>query len=111
MGYCCCKHISELFVVSYDDLKYCLEIQGKQIENKIWQIFVRDQGIGFDEKNLNRIFRPFERLHGINEYEGTGMGLAICKNIVEGHRGTITAESQPGHGACFIITLPEKNCF
>jgi two-component system, LuxR family, sensor kinase FixL len=103
--------ISNSIKFQKNEIPLQLEIQGKQIENKIWQIFVRDQGIGFDEKNLNRIFRPFERLHGINEYEGTGMGLAICKNIVEGHRGTITAESQPGHGACFIITLPEKNCF
>jgi len=85
-----------------------IEIQGKRIDNKLWQIFVRDQGIGFDEKHLERIFRPFERLHGINEYEGTGMGLAICKNIVEGHGGTITAESQLGHGACFMFTLPAK---
>jgi two-component system, LuxR family, sensor kinase FixL len=85
-----------------------IEIHGKLIDNELWQIFVKDQGIGFDEKNLERIFRPFERLHGVNEYEGTGMGLAICKNIVEGHRGTITAESQLGQGACFIFTLPAK---
>ena len=85
-----------------------IEIQGKLIGNEIWQISVKDQGIGFDEKNLDRIFRPFERLHGINKYEGTGMGLAICKNIVENHRGTITAESQLGHGACFTLTLPAK---
>jgi two-component system, LuxR family, sensor kinase FixL len=88
-----------------------IEIQGKLIDNKLWQIFVRDQGIGFDEKNLDRIFRPFERLHGVNKYEGTGMGLAICKNIVEAHGGTITAESQLGHGACFIFTLPAKATF
>ncbi len=85
-----------------------IEIQGKLIDKELWQIFVKDHGIGFDEKNLDRIFRPFERLHGLNKYEGTGMGLAICKNIVEGHRGTITAESQLGHGACFIFTLPAK---
>ena len=88
-----------------------IEIQGKQVDSKLWKIFVRDQGIGFDEKNLDRIFRPFEKLHGVNEYEGTGMGLAICKNIVEGHRGTITAESKLGHGACFIFTLPVKATF
>jgi signal transduction histidine kinase len=88
-----------------------IEIQGELIDNKLWKIFVRDQGIGFDEKNLTRIFRPFEKLHGVTEYEGTGMGLAICRNIVEGHRGTITAESQLGHGACFIITLPTKTAF
>jgi len=85
-----------------------IEIQGELIDNELWKIFVRDQGIGFDEKHLDRIFRPFEKLHGINEYEGTGMGLAICKKIVECHRGTITAESQLDHGACFIFTLPAK---
>lgn len=85
-----------------------IEIQGKLINKKLWKIFIRDQGIGFDEKDLDRIFCPFEKLHKISEYEGTGMGLAICKNIVEGHRGTITAESQPGHGACFMFTLPTK---
>jgi two-component system, LuxR family, sensor kinase FixL len=88
-----------------------IEIQGKLIDNELWQISVKDQGVGFDEKNLARIFRPFEKLHGINEYEGTGMGLAICKNIVEGHRGTITAKSKLGHGACFIFTLPAKAAF
>jgi two-component system, LuxR family, sensor kinase FixL len=88
-----------------------IEIQGKLIDNALWKIFVRDQGIGFDEKHLDRIFRPFEKLHGVNEYEGTGMGLAICKNIVEGHRGTITAESKLGHGACFMFTLPAKTAF
>lgn len=88
-----------------------IEIQGELIDNKLWRIFVKDQGIGFDKKNLDRIFRPFERLHGINKYEGTGMGLAICKNIVEAHGGTITAESQLGHGACFIVTLPTKLAF
>ena len=70
-----------------------------------------DQGIGFDEKNLNQIFHPFERLHGISQYEGTCMGLVICKNIVKGHRRTITAESQFGHGACFIFILPAKATF
>jgi two-component system sensor kinase FixL len=88
-----------------------IEIQGRLIDNELWQIFVKDQGIGFDEKNLDRIFRPFERLHGVNKYEGIGMGLAICKNIVEGHQGTITAESKLGHGACFIFTLPAKAAF
>jgi signal transduction histidine kinase len=69
-------------------------------------ISVSDNGIGFDEKYLDRIFEVFQRLHGRNEYEGTGVGLAICRQIVERHRGTITATSIPGEGAKFIITLP-----
>ena len=66
----------------------------------------RDNGIGFDEKYLDRIFTPFQRLHGRMEYEGTGMGLAVCRKIIERHRGSITAKSTPGAGATFIVTLP-----
>ena len=69
-------------------------------------IFVEDNGIGFDEKYLDRIFVPFERLHGRSAYEGTGMGLAICRKIVDRHGGSITAKSKPGEGSTFIITLP-----
>jgi PAS domain S-box-containing protein len=70
------------------------------------RIFVEDNGIGFDEKYLGRIFEPFQRLHGKSAYEGTGMGLAICRKIVERHGGSITAKSKPGEGSTFIITLP-----
>jgi light-regulated signal transduction histidine kinase (bacteriophytochrome) len=71
-----------------------------------WQISVADNGIGFDEKYLDRIFTVFQRLHGRNTYEGTGVGLAVCRRIVERHGGDITASSQPGEGAHFIVTLP-----
>lgn len=70
------------------------------------QIIVEDRGIGFDEKYLSRIFNVFQRLHGRSEYEGTGIGLAICRKIAERHNGSITATSIPGHGAKFIVTLP-----
>ena len=72
-----------------------------------WQITVEDNGIGFDEKYRERIFQIFQRLHGRTEYEGTGIGLAICRKIVERHGGTIAAFSSPGAGAKFVITLPQ----
>ena len=67
---------------------------------------IEDNGIGFDEKYLDRIFTPFQRLHGRSEYEGTGMGLAICRKIIERHGGRLTAKSSVGQGATFIISLP-----
>lgn len=70
------------------------------------RLTVADNGIGFDEKYLDRIFNVFQRLHGRNEYEGTGMGLAIARKLVLYHGGDITARSKPGEGACFIVTLP-----
>ncbi len=73
------------------------------------EIEVRDNGIGFDEKDLDRIFTPFQRLHDRSEYEGTGMGLAICRKIVERHGGTITARSTPGQECTFIVRLPLKH--
>ncbi|HEY9604291.1 MAG TPA: response regulator [Allocoleopsis sp.] len=70
------------------------------------QIIVEDNGIGFDKKYLERIFNAFQRLHGRSEYEGTGIGLAICRKIAERHGGMITASSTLGQGARFIVTLP-----
>ncbi|MFT4586768.1 MAG: PAS domain S-box-containing protein [Candidatus Binatia bacterium] len=70
------------------------------------RICVKDNGIGFDEKYASRIFTVFQRLHGKSAYEGTGIGLAICRKVVERHRGDITANSAPGEGATFLITLP-----
>jgi signal transduction histidine kinase len=70
------------------------------------RITVRDNGIGFEEQYLDRIFQPFQRLHGRSRFPGTGIGLAIVKKSVERHGGTITAESRPGIGATFILTIP-----
>jgi signal transduction histidine kinase len=70
------------------------------------EIVVQDNGIGFDQNYVDRIFDLFQRLHGRNEYEGTGMGLAICRKIVERHGGQITAQSAPNEGAKFLVTLP-----
>ena len=72
------------------------------------QVVVEDNGIGFDEKYLDRIFNVFQRLHGRDQYEGTGVGLAVCRKIAERHGGAITASSVPGEGAKFIVTLPAQ---
>jgi len=71
------------------------------------RVIVEDNGIGFDEKYLDRIFQVFQRLHGRGEYEGSGIGLAICRKIAERHGGQITASSKPGEGSRFEITLPQ----
>ena len=73
---------------------------------KFWRIFVEDNGIGFDQKYAEQIFEMFVRLHGNSEYEGTGIGLALCKQIVEKHNGFISALSKENDGATFIISLP-----
>lgn len=76
----------------------------------VWcKISVADNGIGFDEKYVDRIFSMFQRLHGRGEYEGTGIGLATCRKIVERHGGSITAKSAPGNGATFIALLPVRH--
>ena len=73
-----------------------------------YKIIVKDYGIGFDQEFSMKIFQIFQRLHGKAEYPGSGIGLAICKKIVENHSGRIFAQSEPGKGAEFIIILPES---
>ena len=82
-----------------------IKVYGEVIDRSC-MLYVEDNGIGFDEEYRDRIFRPFQRLHGRDEYEGTGMGLAICRKITERHGGAITARSTPGRGSVFIATLP-----
>jgi PAS domain S-box-containing protein len=77
-----------------------------EIQENLCRLTIADNGIGFDEKYSERIFRVFERLHGQGKYEGTGIGLAICRKIINRHNGEITVTSKPGKGSTFIVTLP-----
>lgn len=88
-------------IFSPDDL-------GAPAQNGMCEVRVQDEGIGFEEKFAEKIFQPFQRLHSQADYEGSGMGLAICRKIVDRHGGSIHASSAPGKGATFIILLPHK---
>jgi PAS domain S-box-containing protein len=89
-------------VVDYTEIKSVTV----PLKNKYWKISITDNGIGFSPEHENRIFELFQRLHGKSEYEGTGIGLAICKKIMQNHQGFITATGIPGEGASFNIYLP-----
>jgi light-regulated signal transduction histidine kinase (bacteriophytochrome) len=74
----------------------------------VHKIMIRDNGIGFEQKFAEDIFVVFKRLYSYHQIEGTGIGLSICKKIVEMHQVEISAESFPGKGSTFVISLPEK---
>lgn len=83
------------------------EIEG-DLKKDVCEITITDNGIGFDQQFMERIFTPFQRLHGREQYAGTGIGLAVCRRIVERHQGSITAQSESGKGAKFLLRLPLK---
>lgn len=79
---------------------------GSAVSKKYCRIYIKDNGIGFDQQYAEQIFEMFQRLHSQNEYEGTGIGLALCKQIVEKHKGFISALSRVNEGTTFIVSLP-----
>ncbi len=90
--------------------EHCVETSasGEVFKSDFCRISIEDNGIGFEEIYLNRIFKAFQRLHSGDLYSGTGVGLAICQKIVDFHNGDLTARSTPGKGSCFIVTLPVR---
>jgi light-regulated signal transduction histidine kinase (bacteriophytochrome) len=76
--------------------------------DKLCMLTVQDNGIGFEEQYLEKIFAVFQRLHGRSEYEGTGVGLAVCRRITDRHGGLISARSKPNEGSTFVVLLPMR---
>jgi signal transduction histidine kinase len=76
------------------------------VADGIAELTIRDNGLGFEPQYASRIFRAFERLNGASAYPGTGIGLALCRKIVERHNGAITADGEVGRGATFTVMLP-----
>lgn len=91
----------KLFIKIYQTQKSKNKLSNSQCE-----IVIEDNGIGFDGTDVKKIFEPCQRLHNSTDYQGTGLGLAICRRIVERHGGSISARSQLGEGASFMIALP-----
>jgi light-regulated signal transduction histidine kinase (bacteriophytochrome) len=87
------NYISDTSSARFDTFSFC-------------RINIADNGIGFDPQYTDKIFQIFQRLHGRSEYEGTGIGLAICRRIMENHHGMIRATGQPDQGATFTLVMP-----
>jgi signal transduction histidine kinase len=100
------RNVPPLIEISYAAIPNKDSKTGKGKFNREIEISVKDNGIGFEQTQSNKIFKTFTRLNPKTDYEGTGLGLALCKKIVERHHGHITAEGKPGEGSIFRIRLP-----
>lgn len=105
-----CKKDATPQVIVYAEKSkgFGLERDGELARDRFYEIHVKDNGIGFDPQYAEDIFVIFKRLHSYHDFEGTGVGLSICKKIVENHKGMIRAESRPDEGALFSFCIPEK---
>lgn len=102
----CKKKVPPEIRIRYEEAPAVAGTNGREGEVRYGRIYIEDNGIGFDQKYAEQIFDMFRRLHASAEYEGTGIGLALCKKIVEMHNGYISALGRPGEGAMFIVALP-----
>ena len=100
------KKIPPEIHIRYEEAPVTGVENGRDGDVRYGRIYIEDNGIGFDQKYAEQIFDMFRRLHSSAEYEGTGIGLALCKKIVEMHNGYISALGKPGEGSVFIVTLP-----
>ena len=82
------------------------EADGSEQLRKCWRIDVKDNGIGFEQRYAEKVFEVFQRLHQKDNYEGSGIGLAICRKIIQAHHGKIEVASEPGKGSVFSVYLP-----
>src|SRR5690606_29177532 len=98
--------LSNALKYRHPDRKPIIKIEAQELSG-YWKFIVSDNGIGIEKQFFDKIFIIFQRLHSKEEYSGTGIGLAICKKIIENHDGEIWVESEPGIGSKFIFTLPK----
>jgi signal transduction histidine kinase len=101
--------ISNALKYHQKDVTPVVDITSRPLRDGFWEIMVKDNGIGIEDHQINLVFHPFERAGNSALFEGVGMGLAICKKIVDRHGGSIHVVSQIGKGTSFIVLLPEKN--
>jgi light-regulated signal transduction histidine kinase (bacteriophytochrome) len=100
------RHASRPLVLTIKAEQRPAQVDARLTDLPVLALHVEDNGIGFDERHCEQIFKPFERLHSAEEYPGSGLGLTICRQVVERHGGSITAASRPGKGSVFTVNLP-----